>query len=81
MGRSAYGHIKETDVMNCLPVDELDELEILMARRRRSAASEHRLAELWDKAFELHEERMQARKAEGDAIEDEVTFLEEQLGI
>jgi hypothetical protein len=56
VGRSAYGNIKETQLMNCLPVDELEELETLMARRRRSAASEARLSELWDKAFDLHAE-------------------------
>jgi hypothetical protein len=50
----AYGVLKRAEIRASLPADEQAEVERLEARRRRSPASERRLAELWSKAFSLH---------------------------
>jgi hypothetical protein len=78
MGRSAYGHIKAAEVMNWLPVDELEELERLLARRKLSPVSHARLNTLWDRAFDLHSVRMEARKREVAAREERIRFYEQQ---
>lgn len=51
---SAYGHIKRTQIKGALPPVEQEELERLEARKRRSAAQEARVDELWSKAFRDH---------------------------
>jgi len=50
----AYGMVKEAQIRSALPPEEQQELEDLEALRRRSAAQETRLEELWAKAFRDH---------------------------
>jgi hypothetical protein len=54
--------IKRASVLASLPVEEREEVERLEARKRLSAASEARLSELWNRAFDAHAQRQQARK-------------------
>jgi hypothetical protein len=76
---SAYGMIKRTSVMNTLPVEEIEELERLERRKRISPASEARLAELWDKAFDLHSARQAVREREATDWEQELADLNRRL--
>ena len=52
--KSAYEVIKRTQIKGALPPGEQQELEDLEARKRRSAAQEARVDELWSKAFRDH---------------------------
>jgi hypothetical protein len=78
VGRSGYPAIKQTQVVASLRPDQLEALERLEARRRRSAAQEARLGELWDLAFELHAERIEARKLELAAREERIRLYDRQ---
>jgi hypothetical protein len=76
---SGYPAIKRTQVIASLPPEQQEELETLMARKRRSAASERRLAELWTRAFAAHEERQRARQQELAERRELIRQLEEDL--
>jgi hypothetical protein len=68
MGKSAYGHIKEAQVIGSLPPEEQQELEDLEVKRTRTPAQEHRLEELWTQAFLLHEKRQRDRHERAERI-------------
>jgi hypothetical protein len=68
MSKSAYGHIKEAQIIGSLPGDQQQELEDLEAKRTRTPAQEHRLEELWTQAFLLHEKRQLERHERAERI-------------
>jgi len=68
MSKSAYGYIKEAQIIGSLPAEEQQELEDLEAKRTRTPAQEHRLEELWSKAFLAHENRQAERHERADRI-------------
>jgi hypothetical protein len=58
--RSAYVRLKRAQVIHCLPASEQEELERLERRKRLKSEEQSRLAELWDRAFDLHDRRRHA---------------------
>jgi hypothetical protein len=68
MSKSAYGHVKEAQILGTLAPEEQEEMERLQRRKRLSLASSARRAALWDRAFDLHAERQQARAERAERI-------------
>ena len=67
---SPWGEYKHATILSALPVEEREEAVRLERRKRLSAASEERLAQLTHKAAQLH----QARQEHGDAPPDTSWF-------
>jgi hypothetical protein len=68
MPKSAYGHIKEAQIIGSLPATEQQELEDLEAKRKRTPADEARLEALWTRAFLAHENRQRERHERAERI-------------
>lgn len=68
MPKSAYGHIKEAQIIGSLPGDEQQELENLEQNQRRTPAQEQRLDYLWSKAFLEHDNRQRERHERAERI-------------
>jgi hypothetical protein len=68
MPKSAYGHIKEAQIIGSLPATEQQELEDLEAKRKRSPEQEVRLEALWSQAFLAHENCQRERHERAERI-------------
>jgi hypothetical protein len=58
---SPWGVFKHGQILHALPIEERDEVERLERRKRLSAASQKRLAELVHRACDLHEQKRRWR--------------------
>jgi hypothetical protein len=74
-----YPAIKQAQILGTLSPGEQEEVERLERRRKLSSASERRLAELWTRAFALHNERMLVRKQELARRRERIAELERQI--
>lgn len=78
MAKSAYGHIKQTQIIGCLSTDEQDEFEWLSDRKRLTKTQSDRMGVLWEKAEALHADRMAARQQEYADREERIRQYEQQ---
>ena len=66
---TGYPALKRAQVLHALTAEEQDELERLERRRRLSVASERHLDQLWDRAHQLHAQRVaEPRSADNDLV-------------
>jgi hypothetical protein len=66
------------EILSCLPVEEGDEYDRLMGRKRRSAKAQRRMQELWNRASELHRQERERRMLASP--EDDLVLYAQQVG-